>query len=109
MPGTAGPRSHRVTFLRQAAGNGTRGQRTGPWETLHAVWAEVIQSPGRELSAARQRFEATSLLLRVLKPRRWTPTTADRVTHRGATYEIGAIWEPNQDGFDLFIACSGVN
>lgn len=108
MTATAGQRRHRVTFQRREAGTGTRGQRTGDWADLKTVSAEAIQSAGRELTAARQRFASTSLVLRMLKPRSWTPTTADRVVHAGTTYEIGAIWDPNQDSVELFVACSGV-
>lgn len=108
MPVNAGNLKHRVQFLRREAGTGSLGQRTGDWEPLTTRWAEVIQQPGRELATARQQFEQTSLLIRIRKPAKLTLTSADRFTHRGATYEIGAIWDADQEGTDLFIAAAGV-
>lgn len=108
MPGPAGDRRHRVTFHRRATGTGTRGQRTGTWLPLRTRWAQVVHSPGRELTAARQRFEQTEIVVRVLSPTGWEIRATDRLEHAGHWYEIGAVWPADDDHTELLIAAAGV-
>lgn len=88
----AGDLRDRAVFERFTAAYGDYGEATGTWATLTTVWADVLETPGREALQAG-RLEATKTA--TMRVRRSATTAGiaegDRVTCRGVTWNIVSL------------------
>lgn len=104
----SGTMTSRIVFQQQLPGTDTRGQRDGEWEDYKKVQAEVQELVGTELERARQRHATATMLFRIRKPRTWTADTKMRIVYNDRTFHIGSIYDPTQQGDDLFITGSAI-
>lgn len=98
MKGGAGALRDRVTFQRLVAGLDAYGNAVSSWADHLTVWADVLESPGREAVAAGRVEAARTATMRVRRSSASLGlTAADRVVVRGRTWNIRSIGDVGRD------------
>jgi SPP1 family predicted phage head-tail adaptor len=88
----------RVTFQRKAVTRTPMGNERGSFAPLFTVWAEVMQSLGREVLAAGRLAEQSTARIKVYRsPDTQGLTTEDAVQCRGQFWNIRSIVELETD------------
>lgn len=88
----------RVTFQRLMQGSDVYGNTVDGWEDHLTVWADMLESPGREAVSAGRIEAARSATMRVRRSSETLGVTeADRVFVRGRTWNIRSIGDVGRD------------
>lgn len=94
----AGNLSDRVTFQRLTYGPDAYGNTVNAWTDHLSVWADILESPGREAVAAGRIEAARSATMRIRRNGSSSGlTTADRVSARGRSWNIRSIGDVGRD------------
>lgn len=94
----AGKLRDRATFQRLVAGADIYGNTVNAWADHLTIWADVLESPGREAVAAGRIEAARSATMRVRRsPESLGLTAADRVFVRGRVWNIRSIGDVGRD------------
>jgi len=105
----AGTFRHRVDLERRSTGSGSRGQRSGAWQTVREIAAEVLELAGRQLENARKISSSATHQVRLRQPSDATLTTDDyRFNYGGRLLTIAEIAPVDGDQYnrELIAVCS---
>ena len=98
----AGGLSRRIQIQRSVSSQNSFGELVMGWSNYATVWAELLPQPGGEGFVAEQRRSKQPVQFRVRYRAGITPQF--RVLHRGETYEITDVSEPDRN-HEVVLTC----
>jgi len=100
----AGNLRDRVTFQRLVPGVDIYGNPVDAWADYLTIWADILETPGREAVAAGRVEASRTATMRVRRSiDTLALTEADRVTARDRSWNIRSIGAVGRDGSMLEI------
>jgi SPP1 family predicted phage head-tail adaptor len=107
----AGNFSDRVTFQRLTPGIDGYGNTVNGWVNYLTVWADILETPGREAISAGRIEASRSATMRIRRsPSSRTLTEADRVLARDRVWNVRSIGDVGRDRTELeFVIETGVS
>jgi SPP1 family predicted phage head-tail adaptor len=94
----AGALRDRVTFQRLVAGDDGYGNAVTGWADHLTVWADVLETPGREAVAAGRVEASRTATMRIRRSSQSLGlSAADRVLVRGRVWNIRSIGDVGRD------------
>jgi SPP1 family predicted phage head-tail adaptor len=103
---TAGKMRDRVAFERQSEGTDEYGNPAQDWAALFTVWADVLETRGKEKVASGTVEASNTATVRIrTSTQARTITEADRATFRGHVWNIRSVIDLGRDRALLELLC----
>jgi SPP1 family predicted phage head-tail adaptor len=103
--GDVGKRRHRIRIEQRSTSHDTSGELLTTWALVGERWAEILETPGRELWSAREKSARVPTVFELRFPKDFDVVPSMRAVFDGKYYEIVSVTNPDGVKVKMLLNC----